>query len=709
MTGTVILSDGDCMSISHPRLASGCYGIRFNSNDGTSRSCLIGFKHGSNRLIPSIDAGFEWGRAGYSFMGWSESKAGSIVYPDAGWVCRGTAIGCTMDLYGVWKPIDVMSVKAVWREPVFKVEGLRRLASDVEELCVGSSHAHYGYYADARGYNLGDPSCDAYYCLQMLKYWIVLMPSLKRIVYFYDIFNPGNIIDLGREAFRRISWLHFYRMEPQTSQYRRDTTIGESYAACEEVFHAVVAEHVASLPDGYRGNALRRFPMSNVDVAKRVAMHLKLNKGDCDRYVSEMIALCRARNLEIVIVIPPLRSDYMRELPPGFTLQPPKGARIINYMDSSFFVDEDFMDSDHLNEAGAKKLTRLLHEELDPDAPIVSVVMLAYRHERYIAQAIESIIGQRTSFPMELVIGEDASPDATLEICRRYENLYPGKVVVVSTGENVSRGGNGNLLRTCRRCRGKYVAFCEGDDYWIDPYKLQKQVDFMEANLDCTVCFHPVVVHWDDRSRPDGVYPPNAERFLSCPPTLNELLRVNYMQTNSVMFRWNSDGRLFDDFPSRELPGDWKLNLLHARQGRIGFLPDVMAVYRRHADGLWTGAWKDGAWFGRLGFRNMLFYAWMQKEFGVDRRGVLRRLALATIAQEAFSSDRRKVDELLSVARPSSLWVRISGVLALFYGAIARFSAGDLSRKAALLKATWLIVYRGRRRALAALSGSLND
>jgi hypothetical protein len=94
-------------------------------------------------------------------------------------------------------------------------------------------------------------------------------------------------------------------------------------------------------------------------------MHLKLNKGDCDRYVSEMIALCHARNLEIVIVIPPLRSDYMRELPPGFRLQPPKGARIINYMDSNFFGDQDFIDSDHLNEAGAKKLTRLLHEAID--------------------------------------------------------------------------------------------------------------------------------------------------------------------------------------------------------------------------------------------------------------------------------------------------------------------------------------------------------
>ena len=278
---------------------------------------------------------------------------------------RGTAIGGTFDVYGVWKPIDFNRVKAIWREPVFKFEGLSRLASEVEELCLGSSHAHYGYYAEGRRYNLGDPSCDAYYSLQMLRYWAVRMPVLKRVFYFYDIFNPGNVIDLGRESFRRICWLKSYGMMPQTPVFRRDTDIGESYAACEEVLNAVTAEHIAALPDGYRGNAIKRSPMPNVDLPRRVAMHLKLNEGNCDRYVSEMIELCRDRKLELVIVIPPLRSDYMRELPPGFKLQPPNGARIINYMDSGLFADGDFKDSDHLNEEGARKLTRLLHEELD--------------------------------------------------------------------------------------------------------------------------------------------------------------------------------------------------------------------------------------------------------------------------------------------------------------------------------------------------------
>ena len=245
---------------------------------------------------------------------------------------------------------------------------------------------------------------------------------------------------------------------------------------------------------------------------------------------------------------------------------------------------------------------------------------------------------------------------------------------------------------------------CEGDDYWIDPFKLQKQVDFMESNPDCTICFHPVLVRWEEGHCPDSEYPMGAGRFLSHPPTLSELLRVNYMQTNSVMYRWNSDGKLFDDFPLCELPGDWKLNLLHAQHGRIGFLPDVMAVYRRHPSGLWADAWENSEWFKKCGFRNALFYAWVQKKFAVDRRSVLRRLALATLAQMS-AGQQEQIEELLKIARPSSLWVRLSGFIAACCGLVARFSPAAIGSKARLYQSTWSIIHRGRFRILSALNG----
>jgi hypothetical protein len=226
----------------------------------------------------------------------------------------------------------------------------------------------------------------------------------------------------------------------------------------------------------------------------------------------------------------------------------------------------------------------------------------------------------------------------------------------------------------------------------------------MESNPDCTICFHPVVVHWEDGSRPDSEYPTNSGRFLSQAPTLRELLQVNYIQTNSVMYRWNPDGRLFDDFPRREMPGDWKLNLLHAQHGRIGFLPDAMAVYRRHSGGLWVDAWENSEWFRKCGFRHALFYAWVQRKFAVDRRSVLRRLALATLAQLS-AGQQEQIDELLEMVRPSTLWVRLSCFISLCYGLLALFVPGAIGTKARRYQTTWSIIYRGRLRILSVLIG----
>ena len=358
-------------------LTNGFYGIRFNSNDGRNLVKIVRFKYGVHTALPTIVDDFGWERSGYVFVGWSVARQGVIAYRDGALACRGTVPGRIFDVYAIWNPddpsykplVNYSHISPYWAEPIYKVEGMKHVGTEVQEFCLGSSHAHYGYYAEDNCYNLGDPSCDAYYSFEILKYWVSKLTKLRRIVYFYDIFTPGNVIDRGSEGFRRICWLHFYGMRPQLVECRQNTTILESYTDCEEVFYRSVDMHMATVPIGYRGNAIKRKPMPNVDLAKRVAMHLKLNKGDCDRYVSEMIDYCRDRKLELIIVVPPLRSDYVRELPLGFRLEPPQGARIINYMDSGLFVDDDFIDCDHLTEDGAKKLTRLLHEEVGEVRP----------------------------------------------------------------------------------------------------------------------------------------------------------------------------------------------------------------------------------------------------------------------------------------------------------------------------------------------------
>jgi glycosyltransferase involved in cell wall biosynthesis len=119
--------------------------------------------------------------------------------------------------------------------------------------------------------------------------------------------------------------------------------------------------------------------------------------------------------------------------------------------------------------------------------PRVSVVMLTYAHEVYLAKAIEGVLAQRTDFNIELIIGEDCSPDKTLEIAMRYQKEHPETIRVISDEKNA--GARQNVYRCERLCRGKYIAYCEGDDYWHDPEKLQRQVDYLEGHPECGMVY----------------------------------------------------------------------------------------------------------------------------------------------------------------------------------------------------------------------------
>lgn len=118
----------------------------------------------------------------------------------------------------------------------------------------------------------------------------------------------------------------------------------------------------------------------------------------------------------------------------------------------------------------------------------VSVFMITYNHEKYIAEALDSILMQKTDFDFDIVIGEDCSTDATRRIVLEYSRKYPDKIKLLL--HNVNVGFISNLMYVLEACTGKYVAMCEGDDYWTDPFKLQKQVDFLEANKEYILATH---------------------------------------------------------------------------------------------------------------------------------------------------------------------------------------------------------------------------
>jgi len=222
------------------------------------------------------------------------------------------------------------------------------------------------------------------------------------------------------------------------------------------------------------------------------------------------------------------------------------------------------------------------------NVPKVSVVTTTYNHEAYIRDALDGFVAQQTNFPVEFIVADDASTDATPRIIQEYANRHPRVLRPILRPENV--GLNANLIGALSVARGEYLAFCEGDDYWIDPLKLSKQVAFLDRHPQTTVCFHPVRVTWED-GRPDSEFPPVRLRF---DLSVDALLRRNFIQTNSVMYR-----RLprYDDMPAVDALWDHYLHVRHALHGDIAMLPEAMGVYRRHPQALWYHADSDTAAF----------------------------------------------------------------------------------------------------------------
>ena len=250
---------------------------------------------------------------------------------------------------------------------------------------------------------------------------------------------------------------------------------------------------------------------------------------------------------------------------------------------------------------------------------MLSIVCTAYNQAKYIRQCLDGFVMQKTNFKFEVLINDDASTDETADIIREYEAKYPDIIKPVYQKENQYSKGlliGKNFLYP--RVKSKYVAICEGDDYWTDPYKLQKQVDFLEAHPDYSICFHPVKVIWEDKSNPDSIFPTPKKRFNKTTLFLSDLLKCNFIQTNSVMYRWCLKNKL-DLIPEGILPGDWYIHLLHAKEGKIGFLPDVMAVYRKNSGGIWYGAGKSDAWYEKCALRNLAFFDALQKNFNADK------------------------------------------------------------------------------------------
>ncbi|MEI7903426.1 MAG: glycosyltransferase, partial [bacterium] len=227
------------------------------------------------------------------------------------------------------------------------------------------------------------------------------------------------------------------------------------------------------------------------------------------------------------------------------------------------------------------------HEISDPavmnKCPLVSVKMITYNHEPYIAQAIEGVLMQETDFPIELVIGEDCSTDRTREIVLEYQRRRPDVIRVVLWDKNVGAGRNSQELDEL--LRGEFIAFNEGDDYWVHPKKLQRQVSLLEKHPDCALCFSDGIIASEfDQSRVVERMPlpeHNRAKFL-------DLLQGIPLTCTLVYRRVVVDSRP-DWFPSVKLGTHGALVRFSSQFGDAIRVPEPMAVYRKHAGGAWSG------------------------------------------------------------------------------------------------------------------------
>lgn len=248
--------------------------------------------------------------------------------------------------------------------------------------------------------------------------------------------------------------------------------------------------------------------------------------------------------------------------------------------------------------------------------PLLTVCLLTYNHAQYVREAVDSILEQETDFAWQLVIADDHSTDGTQDILKEYQKKYPERIALILQKKN--KGPEANWLDLISFPKTKYVLYAEGDDYFIDSSKLQRQVDFLESHKDYSLCFHPVRVVYEGMSKKDEVFPTPQARFNKRSLRFDDLLQTNFIQTNSVMYRWRyATENIKDTYPKGIIPGDWYLHLLHAQTGKIGFIDRVMTVYRRHSLGLWWESDKnlDAIW-KKHGSGHMQLYAEMMKLSG---------------------------------------------------------------------------------------------
>ena len=233
------------------------------------------------------------------------------------------------------------------------------------------------------------------------------------------------------------------------------------------------------------------------------------------------------------------------------------------------------------------------------EPPYVSVLLVTFNHERYIAEAIGSVMAQDAPFPFEVVVSDDHSTDSTADVIRACAERYPGRIRPFFNSHNL--GTARNFLQTLQECRGRYVALLDGDDFWLSPAKLRRQVELLDRHPGIAICCGRARVFYEDGQKEPWEYPISNRTIF----TIQDLIRENLIPTCTSVFRL---GLLLDipEWLSSLKFTDWALHTLLAQYGDIALLPETLAAYRVHNSGVASSMSPEQTDANRIAFHDAI-------------------------------------------------------------------------------------------------------
>ena len=224
----------------------------------------------------------------------------------------------------------------------------------------------------------------------------------------------------------------------------------------------------------------------------------------------------------------------------------------------------------------------------DVEQPLVSVIILTYNHENYIGQALDGVLVQKVNFPYEIIVSNDCSTDRTAEVIDDYVSKVEG--VKELTNERIrvyhhkqNMGLTKNHCWTVKQAKGKYIAYCDGDDYWIDEYKLQRQIDYMESHPTCSMCYHNVIVETEANKYP-FISLMKPKGFIG----IEEIVSRWAIPTSAVVYRRDmieGQEEIVIKYPNE----DYAVEIFMKSKGDCYYDSVISAVYRRHAASVSAG------------------------------------------------------------------------------------------------------------------------